>query len=163
MARIIPNENCWVGFLAAGVSTDSAPTTTEIGNCVNLTPWLVSINASARGNVVATPSLDNKFETSTDGTLTATFEMDLYRDTTDTAWTTLPRATAGDIIIGRFGLTAYVAGSSGPPKPTSTNKVEVWPVKVTSRAAANLTNNTAQTFTVTCAVTAVPTENATVA
>lgn len=157
MARIIPNQNSWVGFLLTIANTTLAPTAAEVAAGVNLTPFLVSINATTTGNVVATPALDNKFETSIDGTITATFEADFYRDNAaDTAWTTLPRGTGGFFVISRFG------GTGTNNMPVSTNKVEVWPVRVTTRAASNLTNNTAQTFTLTCAVPQVPNESAVV-
>ena len=157
MARLIPNQNSWVAFCTTVADTAQPDLSSELsgGGCTVLTSFLVSLNASTRGNVVATPSFDTKFETSIDGTVTATFEADFYRDSTaDTAWTTLTRGTAGYIVVARFGR----AGAT----PQVGDVVEVWPVKVTSRAAANLTNNTAQTFTVTCAIPTVPNEAAVV-
>lgn len=162
MARIIPNQNSWVGF-SLTIANIAAPSAgSELNTAVNLTPFLISINATTTGNVVATPALDNKFETSIDGTVTATFEADFYRDnattgSADLAWTTLPRGTSGFFVISRFG------GTGALSKPQAGDKVEVWPVRVTTRAASNMTNNTAQTFTLTCAVPSVPNESATVA
>jgi len=157
MARIIPNENTWVGFATTVVST-SAPTTANITAAVNLTHWLISINASAQGNTVPTPSFDTLFETSIAGTTQASFSADFYRDdATDTAWETLPRATNGFFIISRFG------GGGTNNAPISGDKVEVWPVLVVSRTMANMSNNTVMTFTVTCSVPDVPAEAATVA
>lgn len=157
MARIIPNQNSWVGFALTIANLGSPSAGTELNTAVNLTPFLISINATTTGNVVATPALDNKFETSIDGTVTATFEADFYRDNAttgsgDLAWTTLPRGTAGFFVISRFG------GTGALNKPQAGDKCEVWPVRVTTRAGSNMTNNTAQTFTVTCAVPSVPNE-----
>jgi hypothetical protein len=147
MARIIPNENSWVGF-ATTVANKNAPTAAEVTAAVNLTSFLISINASSQGNTVPTPALDTLFETSVPGTSTATFSADFYRDTTaDTAWTTLPRGTAGFFIISRFG-------GAG---------VEVWPVTVTSRTNSNMSSNQVLTFTLTCSVNIEPSEAATVA
>jgi hypothetical protein len=155
MARIIPNNNTYVAFLTTVASTTLVPTAAEITAGVNLTPFVISINATTTGNTVATPSFDTLFETSIQGTSTATFTADFYRESlVDTAWLTLPRGTNGFFVISRFG------GTGTANKPVATNKVECWPVIVTSRAAQNLTNNTAQTFTVTCAVPVQPNEAA---
>ena len=59
--------------------------------------------------------------------------------------------------MSRFG------GTGANNKPQATDVVEVWPVQVTSRTMANMSNNTVQTFTVSCAVNEEPAEEATVA
>lgn len=158
MGRIIPNQNVYVGFLPA-VANIASPTTAEITAGKNLTPYVISLNASSQGNTVPTPSLDTLFETSVPGTVQASFTGDFYRDDTvgvngDLAWITLPRSTKGFFLISRFGTSGATPGSAA--------KVEVWPVMVVSRTMANMSNNTVMTFTVTCSVTAVPNEAATV-
>jgi hypothetical protein len=159
MARLIPNENSWVGFAAAGAITNiHAPTAAQITAATNLTPFLISLNASSRGNTVPTPSFDSLFETSTAGTSTATFDADFYRDDDlDSAWDLLPRGTRGHFIVSRFG------GAGTKNKPVATDEVEVWPVIVTSRTMANMSNNTVLTFTASCAVNIEPDEAAIVA
>jgi hypothetical protein len=159
MARIIPNENTWIGFAADGAITNiAAPTAAQVAAAVKLTGFCISLNASSRGNTVPTPSFDSLFETSTAGTSAATFDADFYRDDTlDTAWTTLPRGTRGFFIISRFG------GAGTDNLPIATDKVEVWPVMVTSRTMANMASNTVLTFTVSCSVNIEPEEAATVA
>lgn len=157
MVRLIPNENTWIGF-APAVASLAAPTAAEITAAVDLTGLCISLNASARGNTVPTPSFDTLFETSVAGTSAATFDADFYRDdTTDTAWTTLTRGTQGFFVISRFG------GSGTKNKPIAADKVEVWPVMVVSRTMANMSSNTVMTFTVSCAVNVEPAEDATVA
>lgn len=155
MARIIPNKNTWVGFsLTVTSSTGAAQTVTagtDIAGAVNLTGFLISINASSQGNVVPTPALDTLFETSIIGTSQATFTADFYRDSTaDTAWTTLPRGTVGYFVVARFG-TAGLA-------PIAGKTVEIWPVQIVSRTSAAVSNNTVQTFTVTASVPVEPNE-----
>lgn len=274
MARIIPNQNSYILFCAA-IANYNAPTQAEVQAGINLTPFIVSINASTRGNIVATPDFSTRFETNIPGTVTSTFEADMYRDdSADTAWTTLPRATSGYFVISRFGgkggpgitlstptgVTVTPQGTAGSTtysyrvaavggggttlastavttatgnatlsptnynlvswtnvanatgynvygrtsgtelkmafvttnsfsdtgsqfytpagavpgsnttgtttplySPTSGDTVEVWPVRVVARAAQNLANNTAQMFTVQCAVYLTPNEAATVA
>lgn len=159
MARIIPNENTWVGFVAGlgGLADYTAPTETEVNGAVDLTPFLMSINASSQGNTVPTPSFDSLFETSIIGTSQATFAADFYRDdVNDLAWTTLPRTTVGYFIVSRFG------GSGTDQIPQSGDVCEVWPVNVVSRTAANMQNNTVQTFSIQCSVNIVPAEAAVV-
>lgn len=159
MARIIPNEQSYVGFLPA-VANLAAPTTVELTAGKNLTSYLISMNASTQGNTVPTPNISTLFETSIPGTVQASLTADFYRDDTvgvsgDLAWVTLPRKTKGFFVIQRFG------GTGGTPATTS--KVEVWPIMVVSRTMANMANNTAETFTVTCSVPDVPNEAAVVA
>jgi hypothetical protein len=161
MARIIPNENTWVGF-ATTVASLNAPTAAEVAAAVDLTPYVISINASSQGNTVPTPSFDTLFETSIAGTVQASFSADFYRDDDpgvggDLAWKTLPRRTNGFFVISRFG------GAGAGNLPIAADKVEVWPVLVVSRTMANMSNNTVMTFTVTGSVPKEPAEAATVA
>jgi len=157
MGRVIPNEQTYVCFLTTVASATLAPTALEVTGGVDLTPFLMSINASAQGNQVPTPSLDSLFETSIVGTSQATFTADFYRDdTADTAWDTFPRGAKGYVVISRFG------GSGTDQKPIAADIVEVWPIEVVSRTAAAMQNNAVQTFTITCAVNIVPNEAAAV-
>ena len=156
MARIIPNENTWVGF-ATTVANIASPTAAEVAAAEVLTGHTISLNASARGNTVPTPSFDTLFETTTAGTSAATFDADFYRDDEDdAAWDALPRGTRGFFIISRFG------GTGTNNLPVATDPVEVWSVMVTSRTMANMASNSVLTFTASCAVTTEPAEDAAV-
>lgn len=158
MARIIPNENTWIGFTPATIADIAAPTAAAITAAIDLTGYCISLNASARGNTVPTPSFDSLFETSTAGTSAATFDADFYRDDEDDeAWETLTRGTRGFFIIARFG------GSGTANLPEAGDDVEVWPVMITSRTMANMSSNTVLTFTASCAVMEEPAEDAVVA
>ena len=158
MARIIPNENTWIGFTTADVPDLAAPTAAAVAAAVNLTGHCISLNASARGNTVPTPSFDSLFETSTAGTSAATFDADFYRDDEDDiAWETLPRGTRGTFFIARFG------GTGTDNLPVAGDDLEVWTVMVTSRTMANMSSNTVLTFTASCSVNVEPAESATVA
>ena len=154
MARLIPNENTWVGFLTTIANdTTLAPTAAEVAAGVDLTHYLISLNAASQGNVVPTPSFDTLFETNISGTTQASFTSDFYRDDADdTAWETLPRGTNGFFVISRFG------GTGTANLPIATDEVEVWPTRVTSRTMQNMTNNTVMTFSVTCSVPREPVE-----
>lgn len=160
MARIIPNENTWIGFTTTAPATLDAPKLNEItaSGVKDLTKFVISITATSSGNAVPTPSIDSLFETSVPGTSQAQFSADFYRDDeTDLAWETLTRNTKGYFYISRFG------GTGTNQRPVVGQSVEVWPVHITSRSAGPLTSNTAQTFTVTAAVPEEPAEDATVA
>ena len=159
MARLIPNENTWVGLAPTVASATLVPTTSEVTAAVNLTGYLISINASTQGNVVPTPSLDTLFETNIPGTVQASFTADFYRDNTtgaqgDLAWKTMPRKTNGFFIISRFG------GKGTNNAPIAADTVEVWPIRVVSRTMANMSNNTVMTFTMTASVPIEPNEAA---
>ena len=158
MARIIPNENTWIGFSIATIPDISKPTTSQVAAAIDLTGYCISLNASARGNTVPTPSFDSLFETSTAGTSAATFDADFYRDDEDDlAWETLPRGTRGTFFIARFG------GSGANNLPVSGDELEVWTVMITSRTMANMSSNTVLTFTASCSVNVEPAEAAIVA
>lgn len=160
MAQLIPNENTFIGFLAAaagkpfGTTTTGAPTLAEINAAVNMTDFFVSLNASSSGNAVPTPRLSSRFETSVPGTASATFTGDAYRDdAADTLWDAVPRGTRGTFIVKRFGGT----GANG--RPVAGQKCEVWPIDVVSRAAGALQSGAAQMFTINASVPSPPNEN----
>lgn len=157
MARLIPNERTKVHFVPE-ISDMDAPTANEITDGVDLTDFLVTLEASSTGQTVPTPSFESLFETSIPGTVTAQFTAEFYRDDeTDTAWDTLPRATDGYMVIARFGY------SGEENVPEAGDDVEVWPIRVTTRAAMALTNNESQRFNLEAAVPRVPSEDASVA
>lgn len=157
MSRFVPNENSWVGFATTLPVVTASPTKAEIDGATELTKFLVSINATAQGNTVPTPSLDSLFETSVPGTSAASFTADFYRDDEDgedIAWDAMKRGTKGVFYISRFG--------TGGLPPEVGDKLEVWPVQITTRAAGAMSSNTVQTFSVTAAVNIVPAEDAVV-
>ena len=160
MARIIPNDNSWIAFTTTapgGSSGAWTADTTLIDGATVLTNFVISINASSQGNTGPTPAIDTLFESSIIGTSSATFTADFYRDdTSDTAFTTLPRGTKGYFLISRFG------GDGTNQKPIAGDVVEVWPVTVVSRTSSAMSSNTVQTFTLTASVTAEPSEAVTV-
>lgn len=153
MAKLIANKRVFIGF-ADTIADIHAPTAVEVSGATNLTPLIVSLDASTRGNVVATPTLDTTFETSIAGTVTATFTAEFYRDDAaagDIAWDTLPRGTSGYFIISRFDAA-----------PAAGDEVEIWPVQITSRSAIALANNDSQRFSIECSVFEEPDEAATI-
>lgn len=157
MARLIPNENTWVGFLTTIVDTALIATDDEVAAGVDLTSYLISLNAASQGNTVPTPAFDTLFETNISGTNQASFTADFYRDdVADDAWEALPRGTEGFFVISRFG------GTGTANLPITDDEVEVWPVVVTSRTMQNMSNNTVMTFSVTCSVPQEPDEAVTV-
>lgn len=157
MARLIPNENTQVYFCLA-VDDISAPTPTEITDGVDLSDFIVTLDASTSGNTVPTPSFASLFETSISGTVTSTFTAEFYRDDeNDLAWETLPRATDGYVVVSRFGF------SGTDNEPDDDDEVEVWPVRITTRSATALTNNEVQRFGIEAAIPQEPAEDATVA
>lgn len=154
MSRLIPNENTWVAFGVTTPTSLAAPTAANITAAIKLTGYLMSINASARGNTVPTPNFETLFETSVSGTVQASFDADFYRDDEeDTAWETLPRGTEGCFYISRFG------GSGANNTPEAGDDVEVWPVVVVSRTMANMSSNTIMSFSISCSVPSEPEEN----
>jgi hypothetical protein len=141
----------------AGIANTASPAIAEITNAVDLTGFVISITAQTTGNIVPTPTLKTKFETSIQGTYGASFTAEMYRDdATDTAWAVLPRNTKGFFIVSRFGGRSTVV----PGLPVSGDVVEVWPIIVVARSASNLASNTAEMFSLTCSVPTPPNEGA---
>jgi hypothetical protein len=161
MSTLIPNENCYIAFSEdMPASPLLVPTAAEVAAAIVLTDFIISLTANATGNTVPTPKLSSLFEPSIPGTSTAQFTAEMYRDSVaadDVAWNTLPRNKAGVFYIARFG------GTGTDLLPIATDEVEVWPVRVTSRAGSAMSSNTAQTFTLTCSVPQEPNEAATIA
>lgn len=155
MSKIIANQQSWIGF-ATNVANVLSPSAAEVAAAVNLTPLTISVTASTQGNTIPTPTLDSLFETSVPGVAQGTFQGDFYRDSNnalDVAWTTLPRNVSGYMLISRYG------GKGANFMPIANDKIECWPIIVTSRAASALTSNQAQTFSVTAAVPSIPQED----
>ena len=156
MSRIIPNENSFIAF-ATAIADISSPKVSELTGAVDLTDYIITINAATTGNTVPTPSLKTLFETSVPGTAAAQFTADMYRDDDDdTAWEALPRNTKGYFLISRFG------GTGVNNQPMVGETIEVWPIHVSSRAGGAMSSNTALTFTLTCSVPEEPVEDAAV-
>jgi hypothetical protein len=158
MARLIPNESTWVGWVdTIADTTGLTAAASEVAGATVVTPWLISLNATSQGNTVPTPSFDTLFETTIPGTVSAQFSADFYRDDeNDLAWDTLPRGTTGYFLISRFG------GSGTDNLPIAADEVEVWPVSVTSRTMQNMASNQVLMFSVTCSVPVEPNEAATI-
>ncbi len=155
MARLIPNEATKAYFVATALAAfdPSAVAATALTGGVDLTGELVTLDASARGNTVPTPDFESLFETSVPGTSSATFTAEFYRDSdADDAWTALPRNTEGYFGILRFG------GSGADGAAATGDEAEIWPVRVTTRAALPLTNNEVQRFSIECSVPIEPDE-----
>ena len=159
--RIIPNEESWIGFTETRPANLAAPLDSEIAAVTHVwTKQIVSLNASSSGNTVPTPDIGTMFETSVPGTSSAQFSLDVYRDddpAKDEAFQTLKRGVSGYFFISRFG------GKGAGKMPIGADKVEVWPIQVTSRGSSALASNTAQMATITCSVPEEPEEDAVVA
>lgn len=154
--RIVPNENSWIG-IAATIADIHNPTAAEVAGALDVTDYVITINAGTTGNTVPTPSLKSLFETSIPGTASAQFTMDIYRDDVDdAAYEALQRNTVSYCLIKRFG------GTGSDNKPAVGETVEVWPIHVSSRTNSAMSSNTAETATITASVPEEPDEDAVV-
>ncbi len=183
MARIIPNANTWIGWLPLENMPDpdnfdkNAPTEADVAAAYDLSCYTMSVNASSTGNTVPTPSLCSLFETTINGTVSATFQAEFYRDNGtdsrypelcyDPAWTVLPRGVCGYFILKWYGAeqdqcSFEAAAVDEASAPVNGDAVQVWPIKVTSRTASALSSGTVMTFSVTGAVIEIPSEEAAV-
>jgi hypothetical protein len=133
MARIIPNNNTFIGFIpvanfnttaftgtytkngVSGVTYDPATWNSSYGQpqlssadvlkAIDITPFVISLTAQTTGNTVPTPNLDSLFEGNIPGTVNSSFTMDMYRDdATYTDATTTNSVTAGDLTSANTGV-----------------------------------------------------------
>lgn len=155
MVRVISDGEVKIQW-AATISDTSAPTTTELGNGTELTGFLASLDTPLDGESVDSSDLSSAFNKNVAGTYGGGATGTFYRDdTTDTAWSTLPRNTTGYVVVRRFGGSTVAWASS--------DAVEVWPVRVITRSPSSMDRNSVQVFTVNFATTDEPVLSATIA
>jgi hypothetical protein len=160
MSTLIPNGNSYVAFTSTLPAVQSAPTASEVAAATAVTDFLISLNASFQGNAVPTPKISSTFETSIPGTQTATFTGEFYHDSVyanDIAFNLFLINGKGVFYISRFG------GTGTDKLPIAADRVDVWEIRVISRTNSAISSNTAQTFTLTCSVSKVPSEGVLVA
>jgi hypothetical protein len=155
MTRVIADGEVKVTFVSGGVTTKTAPAFSEVDGGTEITGFLQSLDTPLDGESVDSSDLSSAFNKNVAGTFGGGASGTFYRDdTTDTAWTTFPRNTTGDIIVRRFGgsTVAFATGDA----------VEVWPVRVITRSPATMDRNSVQSFNVDYATTDEPALIATV-
>lgn len=149
MVRVIADGEVKVAFVSGGVTTKTAPTLAQITGGTEITSFLQSLDTPLDGESVDSSDLSSAFNKNVAGTYGGGASATMYRDdTTDTAWTTFPRNTTGDLVIRRFGG-SDVAFATG-------DAVEVWPVRVITRSPATMDRNSVQSFSVDFATTDEP-------
>lgn len=154
--NFIPNQWCWFGFIPGTAAWENMEEVTmdEVTEAIELTSFMVSLNASSQGNTVPNPALDSLWEGTIRGTSQGQYSMDMKRKDVkedDIAWNTFPRGTVGTMLICRYGVPKG-------EKPKVGSDIEKWPIDVSSRTASAVTSNTLQTFTVTAGVPFEPNE-----
>lgn len=159
MAKFIAAENSEVYWLPACSSTD-APTVTELNAGTRLSSFIRGgVSADFAGNLVDSGDLTSAFNSTVAGTYGGginTISGLMRDDTADTAWTTLPRGTAGFLAI-------QVGTSTGATWATGDIVDGVFAVEVVSRHYPDLTRDALVTFDVDYAITAAPSYGATAA
>ncbi len=143
-------------FHVLTIAIITAPTVAELNAGTDLTGFLTDggLATPLDGSIVDGSDMGSKYNKTAAGTfggqpVTAEFFRD---DAADTAWITLPRATAGHFAISRFGLAAPGTWAAG-------DVVDVWQIEVITRNPVDVARNEMQRFGVECAVPTVPTED----
>jgi hypothetical protein len=155
--RYVFEGNVAVWFVPT-VASVAAPTAAEINAGTNLTAFFTKdgFDSGINDSQVSVAGLDTDFDAEIQGSWAAKPKVTLFRDdTTDTAWTTLPRKASGYFVVRPIGGPTAVAAIG--------NKVEVYPVQTGQRQLNNTAENEKKKFTVQCACTAAPNLAATVA
>jgi hypothetical protein len=152
MAKVASTEVLRLQFVPT-IASQAAPTVAEINAGTDLTPWLTpdGLTTNLNGTTIDVQAANSRYKATAPGSyggdpITAKFFRD---DTTDTAYTTLPRLTTGYFVIRRMGPLSSTAFAAA-------QKVEVWPITVISCNPMPTADNEAQKFEVSCSVQPAP-------
>jgi hypothetical protein len=159
MARMTPDGIFKVHFLTA--VTLATPKITEIAAGVELTPFLAPAGLSLpdEGSEADVSDMSSERDVSAPSTISGNPEGEFWRDSAtadDDAWTTLVRGATGYLVVALFGgttATTYAIKSG--------DKVDIWPVRVSSRNLARVARGEAVRFTAMFALSDAPTYQAT--
>lgn len=161
MAKFITAENAEVWFVPA-VASAGAMTVVEGDAGQRLTDFITGgFQADFASNLVDAGTLTSAFNSTVAGTYgggTNTISGLLYDDTTNTAWDTLPRGTAGFFVVSLAGT----ANQSGAAWATG-DVYDLFPAEVVSRTYPDLTRDALVAFDVEYAITSAPTYQGTAA
>ena len=142
----------------ATIGTYTAPTAVELNAGVDLTAFLTDggLTTPLSGSTVDGADMSSAYNKTSSGTyggqpLNAEMFKDLINGS-DTAFTTLPRGTAGYLAVVRRPLATKGTFAIG-------DYVDIWPIDVITRDPLPIQRNELQRFMVECAVTSVPAED----
>lgn len=139
-------------FLLDIVSTTLVPTVAEVGAGTRLDEQLNEVNGfTFANNPIDTPNFKNRFTPQITGEDTAEdSSLGLYRLRleTDTIRLAMAKDTEGFVVI-------FFEGTAGA-NPAIADKVDTWPVVISSNAKTYTADNEAAKYMVTFSVTAVP-------
>ena len=149
-------------YFVTPLSSTTSPTAVQIIAGTDLTPFLRQdgLNRSQDSGLVDTATAANLFETTDIGTRSAKLELTLYRDSEtadDDAWAALEIGNRGFLVVLPFG------GGGALGVHVAADRCEVWPVAIANRSNSAIAKDAAQVFTVSCAVTSAPVDDAVVA
>jgi hypothetical protein len=156
MTRYVPEGTVEV-FYVATVAIPTAPTSTELNLGVDLTGFCVGdLDLPFEGSTADAADLSSRFNKTISGDYggqagSNTFHKEKVLGD-DTAWTTLPRDTAGYFAVAWRGLAT-------PGTFAIADVVDLWPIEVMARAIAGQARNTSTRFVVNLAIPAEPTED----
>lgn len=148
-------------YFVPTVASKTAPTVAEINAGTDLTPFLTrdGLDTPLDGSTIDTAGANSRYNSTGRGSYGGQpLVVKMFRDSVpadDDAWTTLPAGTTGNLVVRRFGgsTTAFAAAQ----------KVEVWPIEVSTRKPLPIADNEAQKFEAHLAVPTPPELDATVA
>jgi len=152
VARITPDGYTKV-HIVDSIASLAAPTLAEIGAGTEVTPFLTpaGLDTPEEGTDADSSSLASARDFSIPATIGGDIVGEFYRDdTSDDAWTAMPRLQVTNLVIARFG------GSGADNAIATTDTVEVWPVRVSQRSNSRLTRGEALRFVVRFALSGDP-------
>lgn len=156
MTRYVPEGTMEVWYVAT-VADPLAPESTELAAGVDLTKFCVGdLNLPFEGQTADSADLSSRFNKTVEGDFGGAAGSNTFHkekeSADDTAWSTLPRGTAGYLAVAFRGLATPGTWAIG-------DSVDLWPIQILSRAMAQQARNTSTRFAVNIAIPDVPTED----
>lgn len=142
---------------AASISNQAVPTAVEWGAGTDLTAYMRALDTPLEGSQVDAGTADSKYNSTVGGTYGGqplTYEG--TRDKTyasDNGWKTLPRGTTGFLLVARRG------GTGASSALQAGDRIDVWPIEVTSRNPLPYGRNELARFSASMAVPTPPSED----
>lgn len=140
------------------IAVQAAPTVAEIGAGTDLSSFIAKdgLKLPVDQNMVDNAAIDTAFDAQLVGSWGGGgLELEMFKDTTDTAWTLCVYGTVGFLVV-RLGLLVTTAVAAA-------QKVQVWPAQMHQPVVKPSAANQQVRFTEKLAVTLEPSLNGTVA
>lgn len=154
VSRFMRKGTAKVFFVPTLAGFPATATAVQVTAGTNLTPQIMEMNGfSFSNNPISTPDMDTRFVTQVTGEDTAeasNLVMYELKGGVDTLKAALPKDAVGFVVV-------FPAGMAGVA-PAAADKVEIWPVVISSNVRRYTAGNEAASYQVNFAISLAPVE-----